>query len=84
MSIDQDSDTDTGSGTFWKWSISSLTVTINVALDGEFMIALLLANNINTQVYRWYRWYMSYSFETDVLSSLRYLKVFFILLKQKL
>ena len=26
------------------WSISSLGVTINVALDGEFMIAPLLAN----------------------------------------
>ena len=48
MSIDQVTDTDTGSGTFWIWSISSLTVTINVALDGEFMIALLLANDKGT------------------------------------
>ena len=48
MSIDQDSDTDTGSGTFWKCSISSLTVTINVALDDEFIIAPLLANNKGT------------------------------------
>ena len=45
MSIDQDTDTDTGSGTFWTWSISSLTVTTDVALDGEFMIASLLAND---------------------------------------
>ena len=48
MSIDQDTDTDTGSGTFWTWSISSLTVTIDVALDGEFMIASLLANDKGT------------------------------------
>ena len=45
MSIDQDTDTDTESGTFWTGSISSLTVTIDVALDGEFMIASLLAND---------------------------------------
>ena len=30
------------------WSISSLTVTINVALDGEYMIAPLLANDKGT------------------------------------
>ena len=48
MSIDQDTDTDTGSGTFWMWSISSLKVTINVALDGDFMIAPLLANDKGT------------------------------------
>ena len=48
MAIDQDTNTDTGSGTFWIWSISSLTVTINVALDGEFMIASLLANDKGT------------------------------------
>ena len=48
MSIDQDTDTDTGSGTFWMWSIYSLTVTLNVALDGEFMIAPLLANDKGT------------------------------------
>ena len=48
MCINQDTDTDTGSGTFWIWSISSLTVTINVALDGEFMIAPLLANDKGT------------------------------------
>ena len=46
MSIDEDTDTDTGSETFWTWSISS--VTINVALDGEFMIAPLLANDNST------------------------------------
>ena len=45
MSIDQDTYTDTGSGTFWTWSISSLTVTIDVALDGEFMIASRLTND---------------------------------------
>ena len=45
MFIDQDTATNTGSGTFWTWSISSMTVTImDVALDGEFMIASLLAN----------------------------------------
>ena len=49
MSIEQDTDTDTGSGTFWTWSISSLTVTINVALDGDFMIASLLVNDKGTQ-----------------------------------
>ena len=43
MSIDEDTDTDTGSGTFWMWSKSS--VTINVALDGEFLIASRLAND---------------------------------------
>ena len=64
MSIDQDTDTDTGSGTFWPWSISSLTVTINVALDGEFMIAPLLAND--KFMYK-YRRYISYSFVTSVL-----------------
>ena len=48
MCINQDTDTDTGSGTFWIWSISSLTGTINVALDGEFMIAPLLANDKGT------------------------------------
>ena len=48
MSIDQDTDTDTGSGTFWTWSIYSLTVTIDVGLDGEFMIASLLANDKGT------------------------------------
>ena len=64
MSIDQDTYTDTGSGTFWPWSISSLTVTINVALDGEFMIAPLLAND--NFMFK-YRRYISYSFETDVL-----------------
>ena len=48
MSIDQDTDTDTGSGQFWMWSISSLTVTINVVLDGELMIAPLLANDKGT------------------------------------
>ena len=48
MSIDQDTDTDTGSGTFWMWSIYSLPVTINVALDGELMIAPLLANDKGT------------------------------------
>ena len=48
MSIDQDTDTVTGSGTFWTLSISPLTVTINVALDGEFMIAPLLANDKGT------------------------------------
>ena len=48
MSIDQDTDTDTGSGTFWTWSISSLTVKIDVALDGEFMIASLLDNHKGT------------------------------------
>ena len=48
MSIDQDIDSVTGSGTFWTLSISSLTVTINVALDGEFMIAPLLANEKGT------------------------------------
>ena len=46
MSIDEDTDTDTGSGTFWTWSISS--VTIKVALDGEFTIAPLLANDKGT------------------------------------
>ena len=45
MFIGQDTDTDTGSGTFRTWSISSLTVTINVALDGKFMIASILAND---------------------------------------
>ena len=78
MSIDQDSDTDTGSGAFWKWSISSLTVTINVALDGEFMIAPLLANNKSTHTSSCVSIAgMSYSFATDVLSSLRYLILFF-------
>ena len=48
MSIDQDTDTDTGSGALCMWSISSLTVTINVALDGELMIAPLLANGKGT------------------------------------
>ena len=48
MSIDQDTDTNTGSGTFWTWSISSLKVTTNVALDGEFMTAPLLANDKGT------------------------------------
>ena len=48
MSIDQDTDTDTGSRILWMWSISSLTVTINVALDGEFTIAPLLANDKGT------------------------------------
>ena len=48
MSIDHDTDTDTGLATFWTWSISSLTVTIHVSLDGEFMIASLLANDKGT------------------------------------
>ena len=48
MFIDQDTDIDTGSGTFWTWSISLLTVTINVASDGEFMIASLSANDKGT------------------------------------
>ena len=43
MFIDEDTDTDTGSGTFWMWSKSS--VTINVALDGEFLIGPRLAND---------------------------------------
>ena len=43
MSIDEDTNADTGPGTFWTWSISS--VTINVALDSEFMIVPLLAND---------------------------------------
>ena len=46
MSIDEDTDTDTGSGTFWTWSMSS--VTVNVALDGEFTIAPLLADDKGT------------------------------------
>ena len=48
MFIDQDTDANTGSGTFSMWSIFSLTVTINVALDGEFMITPLLANGKGT------------------------------------
>ena len=48
MCIDQDTDTDTGLGTFWIRSISSLTLTINVALDGEFMIASPLVNDKGT------------------------------------
>ena len=50
MSIDGDADTDTGSGTFWTWSIA--TVTINVALDGEFMIAPLLAYDKGTHIFK--------------------------------
>ena len=46
ISIDKDRDTDTGLGTFWTWLISS--VIINVAFDGEFMIAPLLANDKGT------------------------------------
>ena len=69
MSIDQDTYTDTGSGTFWTWSISSLTVTINVALDGEFMIAPLFTNDKGTHTSSCVSIadIISYSFETDVL-----------------
>ena len=80
MSIDQDTDTDTGSRIFWMWSISLLAVTINVVLNGELMIAPLLANDKGTHLLLLmckYRWYISYSFEIDVLSSLRYLILFF-------
>ena len=44
MSIDQDTDTDTLN----ILDVVNILVTINVALDGEFMIAPLLANDKST------------------------------------